>query len=117
MSIFDKFTKPKPPKGYAAVNVTFTAEEQEVIQRALGRYAAIANAKAPEGMVAVVPHKVKNGMTAQGLTEYVENLMILLESEPIIAKQAAMLDKGIKAMMKAYAVHNLPIYLFQVVGM
>lgn len=101
MSIFDRFTKAKPPSGYAAVKVTFTPEEQEVIQRALGRYAAIANAKAPEGMVAIVPDKVKDGMTAQGLTEYVENLMILLESEPVITKQAAMVDKGIKAMMKA----------------
>jgi hypothetical protein len=117
VNIFDRFTKPKPPKGYAAVNVTFTAEEQEVIERALSRYASIANEEAPEGMVAIVPDKLRDGMIAQGLSEYVENLMILLDSEPAIAKRAELVDKGIRAMMKAYAVHNLPIYLFQTAGM
>jgi hypothetical protein len=118
MGIFDKFTsKPKPPKGYAAVNVTFTPEETEAISRNRQMYASIANADAPEGMKMIVPQKVVDGVSAQGLTGYVEDLMRELRNCDSDAEMAVIMDKAIKATMKAYAIHNLPVYLFQVAGM
>jgi tetratricopeptide (TPR) repeat protein len=114
VSIFDRF-KPKSgdPQGLAEVKVQFTADENEAINRTLERYATVANADAPEGMRMFVAPKVTNGMAAQGLAEYVEDLMRKSRNCDSNAKIATLMDKAIKAQMKAYAVHNLPIYLFQ----
>jgi hypothetical protein len=117
VSIFDRFAKPKPPKGYAKVTVQFTEEESEAMGRTLRRYAAVANAYAPEETEAIVPLKLKDGMAAQGLTEYVEDLMRQLRHSESIAEKTSLMDKALKAQMKAYAIHNLPVYLFQVAGM
>ena len=114
MSIFDRF-KPKSgvPHGPVEVNVQFTADENEAMNRAIERYATAANASAPEGMQMFVAPKVKDGIAAQGLAEYVEHLLRQGEDCGSDAKIATMMDKAIKGQMKAYALHSLPIYLFQ----
>lgn len=114
MSIFDRF-KPKSgvPHGPVEVNVQFTADENEAMNRAIERYATAANASAPEGMQMFVAPKVKDGIAAQGLAEYVEDLLRQGEDCGSDAKIATMMDKAIKGQMKAYALHSLPIYLFQ----
>jgi len=118
MGIFDKFKlKRSAPTGYSPVNIEFTQEESEAISRTLNRYAAIANADAPSGMVTVFPQKVRDGMTAQGLTEYVEDLMRRLQNCGTNEEIVSLMDKAIKAQMKVYAIHNLPVYLFQLAGM
>lgn len=117
MSMFDRFmSKPRPPKGYKEVEIDFTVEEAAAINRGLKMYADIANADAPEGMTAIVSKKFKDAITAKVLTEYVEDLMLRLRhcSEQ---EAAVVMDKAIQAQMKVYAIHNLPIYLFQVAGM
>lgn len=97
------------------MSVEFTEEELEAIAASMERYAAMADADAP-GMTTVVPVKVKDAMTAQALTQYVEDLIVQLgncgEDEA-----AAIMDRAIKAQLKAYAVHSLPVYLFQAAGM
>ena len=52
-------------------------------------------------------------MSAQGLTEYVADLLREVQDCASDTKIATMLAKAIKAQMKAYAFHNLPIYLSQ----
>jgi hypothetical protein len=94
--------------------VEFTADENEAINRTLDRYIAIGNAHAPEGMRVFVPPKVKSAMSAQGLTEYVDDLIGEAQECASDTEVATLLDKAIKAQMKAHAFHNLPIYLSQV---
>jgi hypothetical protein len=115
VSFLDRFT-PKAnsaPEGVVEIKVEFTAEENEAMNRTLDRYAAIANAHAPEGTWMFVPPKVMNAMSAQGPTEYVEELIRGIQDCASDTKIAAALDKAIKAQMKAYAFHNLPICLSQ----
>ena len=116
MGIFDTFT-PKPPKGYAEVKVEFTEDESKAVHRTLDRYASVFDSDAPEGMKAIVTQKVKDCMIAQGLIEYVEDLMRTLRNCDSDADMALLMEKAIKAQMKAYAIHNLPVYLYQIAGM
>jgi hypothetical protein len=117
MAFFDKFrSKPDIPTGYSEVKVDFTEEESKAINRSLQMYASIANANAPEGTTMFVPPKVKNAMTAQALTEYVEGLVSQLQ-DCSTQELTAIMDKAIKSQLKAYAIHNLPIYIFQAAGM
>jgi len=108
---------PKPPKGYAEVKVEFTEEESTAVDRTLHRYASVFNSDAPEGMTAIVPQKAKDAMTAQGLIEYVEDLLRALRNCASDDEVVTLIDKALKAQMKAYAIHNLPVYLFQIAGM
>jgi len=105
-----------PPKGYVGMNVEFTREESDAISASLESFAAIANADEPKGTTMYMHPKAKDAMTAKALTEYVESLVLQLErcSEK---QAAAILEKAIKAQLKAYAIHNLPVYLFQAAGM
>jgi hypothetical protein len=115
VSIFDRFKSKASatPKDLAEVKVEFTADENEAMSRTLDRYAAIANVHAPQGMRMFVPPKVRNAMSAQGLTEYVEDLVHEVQDCTSDTKSTTLLDKAVKAQMKAYAFHNLPIYLSQ----
>jgi hypothetical protein len=117
VSIFDRFSNSKPPSGHSEVNFEFTEEELQVVRRTLRRYAEVAREDAPEGMDTYVPKKTKDAMTAQGLTEYVEDLMFKLRRCEGTADQAPLMEKAIQAMTKAYTIHNLPVYLFQIAGM
>lgn len=116
MSIFDKL-KPKSsaPNSGAEIKVEFTTDEQEAINRTRKRYAAIAQADAPGTKVYVHP-SFMDALVAQGLNEYVEDLMRDIEERPDTAIPT-ILDKAINAQKKAYTIHNLPVYLFQLAGM
>ena len=116
MGIFRKLiSKFTPPKGYAKVNVEFTEEEAKAIATGMERFAIVANADEQEGTMYVHP-KAYDAMTAKALNDYVEDLMVELqhcrEQEAI-----ALVAKAIKSQLKVYAIHNLPIYLFQAAGM
>jgi hypothetical protein len=118
VSIFDRFrSKSGVPKGYAEVNVEFTEEENKAINSSLEKYDRIGHANAPEGSTMYIHPKAKNGMAAKALTEYVEDLMVELQDCGSNEEMASLMEKAIKAQMKAYAIHNLPVYLFQLAGM
>ncbi len=117
MGIFEKFaSRPKPPGNYVPVDFKFTPEESEAIHRNRKMYATIFNEDAPDGTEAVVPQKFIDAISAQGLTEYAASLMLDL-ARGTGSDTTAIMDKAINAMMKAYAIHNLPIYLFQIAGL
>jgi hypothetical protein len=112
--------KPKSnaPKGLVPVDVKFTADEQEAMSRAIERFdAVVTNAHAPEGTRMFTPPKVANAISAQGLTEYVEDLQREIQNSDFAATTANLMDKAVKSQMKAYALHHLPIYLFRLAGM
>jgi len=115
MSFLDRFKSKcnATPEGLEEIKVDFTADENQAMTHALDRYAAIATAHAPEGMRMFVPPKVRNAISAQGLTEYVEDLLREAQDSTSDATTSALLDEAVKAQMKAYACHNLPIYLSQ----
>ena len=97
MGLFDKFkSSPTAPKGYAPVKVEFTEEEARAIGHALRRYSEIFNADAPEGTEAIVTHKMHDAMKANGLVEYVEDLMLQLQDVPE-ADYPEIIDKAIRA--------------------
>jgi len=105
-----------PPKGYVGMNIEFTREQSDAVSASLDSFAAVANADAPKGTTMYMHPKAKDAMTAKARTEYVESLVLQLER--CSEKQAAnILDKAIKAQLKAYAIHNLPVYLFHAAGM
>ena len=119
MKIFDWF-KPKSnaPKGLVRLEVEFTDEENAAMSRAIERFSAVVtNAHAPEGTRLFAPPKVRNAISAQGLTEYVADLQREIENSDFAATTAKLMEKAVKAQMKAYAVHNLPIYLFRLARM
>lgn len=118
MSIFDRFkSKSSVLKPLVKIKVKFTADENEAVCRTLDRYAAIANAHAPVGMRMFVPPKVRDAISAQGLTEHVEDLIRESRDCASHTERTTLLDKAVKAQMKAYAFHNLPIYLSQLARM
>lgn len=88
------------------------------MNRAVERFdAVVTDAHAPEGTRMFTPPKVRSAISAQGLSEYVEDLQREIQNSDSAATTASLMDKAIKAQMKAYALHNLPIYLFQLAGM
>lgn len=116
MGIFDKFTwRRKIPSGYRKAKIELTEEESEAVSRTLEQYAAGAKAQLG-GKEAFVPEKLRDAMTAQGLTRYVEDLIWKLE-DCGSGEVATLMDKATQAQAKAYAIHNLPVYLFQLAGM
>jgi hypothetical protein len=115
MSIFDKlWPGGKKRINYRAIELEFTPEEIASIQRNKKRYATIAGLDGPKGTELVVTKKVMDAITAQGLAERVEDVMRGLESRQVSSTDFLI---AIKTMMKAYVVHNLPVYLYQVAGM
>lgn len=117
MAIFDRFTsRSKAPKGYSAVNVQFTKEELEAISIHQKRMADVANAEAPAGTTMYVHPKVLDAITAQALTQYAEDLVLQLQQYST-GEVTVVMDKAIKAQLKAYTAHNLRIYLYQAAGM
>jgi hypothetical protein len=66
-----------------------------------------------EGFLASV--RLTNGMKAQALMEYAEVLVAQLgesDEDTVIS-----IEKAIQAQAKAYALHNLPVYIFQLAEM
>jgi len=94
--------------------IEFTEEENKAIDRFLKRMADWAQAHAPEGTHAFVPHKMKDGLVAMGLVEYVAALCVRQKACAEHAEWIVLMDKAITAQRKAYAIHSLPFYLFEV---
>lgn len=99
------------------MQVTLTQEEQGAINHSLRMYADIANADAPEGTEMYVHPKAKDALVAKALTEYVEDLMIELQGCSSPEETTVLMAKAIQAQTKAYIIHSLPVYLFQLGGM
>lgn len=110
--------KPKSnaPKGLVPMDVTFTADEQKAMSRATERFKAVLKDDTPEGTQMFTPPKVANAISAQGLTEYVEDLQREIQNSDFAAATTNLVDKAVKAQGKAYTLHNLPIYLFDLAG-
>jgi hypothetical protein len=112
--------KPKSnaPKGLVQMDVEFTADENEAMSHALKRFdAVVMDAHAPEGTRMFAPPKVRSAISAQGLTEYIDDLQREIQNSDFAAATANLMDRAVKAQMKVYALHNLPIYLFRLAGM
>ena len=119
MKAFNWF-KPKPdaPKGLVRVDVEFTDDENAAMSSAGERFAdVVTNAHAPEGTRMFVPPKVRNAILAQGLTDYVADILRKVESYNFAATTVKLMEKAINAQAKAYALHNLPIYLSRLTRM
>ncbi len=115
MKIFN-WLKPKSnaPKGLVRLDVEFTDDENAAMSRALERFVAVVtDAHAPEGTRMFAPPKVQSAIEAQGLTEYVADLQREIENSDFAATTAKLMEKAVKAQTKAYALHNLPIYLLR----
>jgi hypothetical protein len=119
MKILNWF-KPKSnaPKGLVRLDVEFTDDENMAMSRAIERFdAVVTNAHAPEGTRMFIPPKVRDAISAQGLTEYVADIQQEIENSDSAATIARLTEKAVKAQMKAYALHNLPIFLFRLARM
>jgi hypothetical protein len=114
VKLFD-WLKPKSnaPKGLVPISVKFTADEQKAMSRATERFNAVLTNDTPEGTRTFTPPKVANALSAQGLTEYVEDLQREIQNSDFAAATTNLVDKAVEAQAKAYALHNLPIYLFR----
>jgi hypothetical protein len=119
VKIFNWF-KPKSnaPKGLVRLDVEFTDDENAAMSRAIERFdSVVTNADAPEGTRMFVPPKVRSAISAQGLTEYVADLLREIENYDFAATTVKLMEKAVNAQAKAYALHNLPIYLFRLARM
>lgn len=118
VTLFDWF-KPKSnaSKGFVPIDVKFTSDEQKAISLATERFSAVLANDAPEGTSGFVPPKVANAISAHGLMEYVEGLQREIQNSNSASVTTDLVDKAVKAQMKAYALHNLPVYLFQLAEM
>ena len=119
MKVFSWFKqKSNAPEGLVRVEVEFTDDENAAMRRALKRFdAVVTNAHAPEGTRMFVPPKVQSALSAQGLTEYVADLQREIGNSDIAATTAKLMEKAVNAQLKAYTLHNLPVYLFRLAQM
>ncbi|MGA2801953.1 MAG: hypothetical protein ABSE97_06230 [Verrucomicrobiota bacterium] len=112
MGLFDIF-KSRGKKGKiskVSIPVEFTAEEIEAIDKNLETYNSFAAEKG--GTFCVVP-KLLDALKAQGLFEYAFQLVNKSGDANLSSDEVAIiLDKAIKAQLKAHCLHNLPLYLF-----
>lgn len=110
MGILNWF-KRSTPKGYKKINVTFTPEEVDAMNRNANFFAGLAEG---QGKQLWVTPKAQSAMQAQGLTEYVQEQIRILTTKELNDEEIGIIgEKAIKAQMKAYTVHNLPMYMFQ----
>lgn len=99
------------------VEIEFTEEEAEAINRKLRLFSAAADAERPEGSETVVHRKFLDAIYAQGLTEYAKESILDIDDSKSDEALASTIGNAMKATMKAYIIHHLPIYLFQAAGM
>jgi hypothetical protein len=117
MSISDNL-KPEAdvPIGCVGVKLEFTDEESSAIASSMDEYATLwASQHGGGGLLTTV--KVKNGMMAKALVEYAEDLVAESEISDSTGDCARVLAKARQAQTKAYCLHNLPIYIFQLASM
>lgn len=114
MGFFDIFrSKPQAPRD----TLSFTKEEQEVIDNVLAGFYRASEADTPAGHSAYVHPKVINAMKASALNAYVEDIMLHLHAHKSSQQTLVLLKKATNAQHKAWTLHNLPIYLFQLAGL
>ncbi len=99
------------PEGYSAINVEFTQEESDAIDEYFELVSSIADERAGNELDLYAPQKAVYAMQAQALQQYVDDCTDKFLSENPHNYQLA--DRAIKAQTKAYALHNLPIYIFR----
>ncbi len=83
------------------------------MSRAAERFNTVLKTDAPEGTQIFTAPKVVDALSAQGLTEYVKDLQREIQKSDSAAVTKNLVDKAVEAQAKTYALHNLPIYLFQ----
>jgi hypothetical protein len=101
------------PKDYPRAKVEFTREEAEQITRTREAWSRMLNESAPDGTKAYVPEKMMDAITASALTSYAEGLTLELMGARE-DQRAVLMEKATEAQMKAYTVHRLPVYAYQV---
>jgi tetratricopeptide (TPR) repeat protein len=112
MGLFDIFKSrgKKEETSKVSISVEFTEEEIEAINKSLETYNSFA---AAEGKKLCVVPKLLEAMKAQGLFEYAFQLVNKSGNANLSNDEVAIiLDKAIKAQLKAHCLHNLPLYLF-----
>ena len=116
MSIFDRFkAAPGITKAAAEMKIDFTEEESAAINASMDEYASIW-ASTHGGGSYITPVKVHNGMMAKALTEYALDLVAEFDGYESEAEVASFVKKATQAQAKACALHNLPVYVFQLAG-
>ena len=112
-NIFKSKDKKQEDTSKDKVKIEFTAEERDAINRKLEEFQSVVNeSKSPDGEYYVHP-KIIDAMTAQGLFEYVVQLVREAEGTDHSKHEFnAILDKAKKAQIKVYSIHDLPIYIF-----
>lgn len=113
MGLFDMFRRSKSKSdSKVPISVEFTDEEIEAINKNLGTYRSFAAKDG--GQLALVP-KALEALKAQGLFEYAMQLVAATNDSNLSSDDIAIiLDKAVKAQLKAYGLHDLPFYLFHV---
>jgi hypothetical protein len=95
--------------------IVFTDEEQSAIQRNLDMYRSIMQAEASEGGDWYVHPRVKDGMVAQGLYYYADELLSSFRLDDASETEAAStLQKAMIAKMKCLKIFPLPILMYQI---
>ena len=98
------------PDNLVEVAYELTTEENEAIEKSLDEYAATYAAN-HGGAGFVTPAKVVAGMRAQALVDYSEELLAHVDDSPATN---AVVRKALQALVKAYIIHSLPVYIFQI---
>lgn len=118
MGFFDKFWPRTQPESEAvAVDVHFTEEEEAAIAISMKSFAEVENG---DGQSYAIDPSVVPAMTARALVQYVEFVtgQVRTAIERDNAEEAySLMQKAIRAQVKAYAVYNLPAYLFRAAEM
>lgn len=112
MALFELFRSRRKPQDGSKVpiSVQFTDEEIEAINKNLETYRSFAAEKG--GELALVP-KMRQALEAQGLFEYAMQLVARATNPNLSPDEIAIiLDKAVKAQLKAHGLHDLPIFLF-----
>ena len=99
------------PEGYSAITVKFTQEESDAIDEYFELVGSITAESGGDDVDLYAPQKAIYAMQAQALLQYVEDCTDKFLSESPHDHRLA--DRAIKAQTKAYALHNLPIYIFR----
>lgn len=108
MGLFDIFKSRGNKGNKIRVPVEFTKEETEAINKNLETYRSFA-----EGREVRFHPKQLEAFKAQGLFEYASQLVDMSKDARFSIDEIAIIfDKAIKAEMKAYGLHDLPLYLF-----
>jgi tetratricopeptide (TPR) repeat protein len=99
------------PESYAAINVEFTQEESDAIDEYFELMSSVADERAGNEVDLYAPQKAIYAMQAQALLQYADDCADKFLSE--IPHDHQLADRALKAQTKAYALHNLPIYIFR----